>query len=142
MTKIKNILYLILISQLVVFITSSCESELRSDAYKNQPFLKNRINLDEDIPYCIENKIRYMLKNNPINTQSIVWKLTMQNNENYYYIERESYCSHCYYYIYDDNCEVVCAPRGGDGRGDGTCSKDLQYFNYKEILLIWKSFDV
>lgn len=72
-----------------------------------------------DIPTCIETKIQE-LKNKPVqNPPTKIWKWEV-NGQTYYYIT--SNCCDQYNYLYNSNCEIVCAPDGGlTGKGDGKC---------------------
>ena len=75
--------------------------------------------LKEEVPNCIENKIQDILDEPVRNPAAQVWKWE-DNANTYYYITSD--CCDQYNYLYDENCNVVCAPDGGfTGAGDGNC---------------------
>lgn len=75
--------------------------------------------LNKDAPLCIQQMIDQAL-NEPVQNPGMeVWKWT-DNNDTYYYVT--SGCCDQYNYLYDDKCNIVCAPDGGfTGAGDGNC---------------------
>lgn len=77
------------------------------------------LDLGVDVPSCIENKIREIKKEAVRNPPAQVWKWEVDGNI-YYYITSD--CCDQYNYLYDEDCNVVCAPDGGlTGNGDGKC---------------------
>ena len=88
---------------------------------------------DDETPNCIDSKI-VELKNAPMtNPPTEVWK--WEDGENiYYYITAD--CCDQYNYLYDENCNVICAPDGGfTGNGDGNCPE----FSSEIVkTLLWK----
>ena len=72
-----------------------------------------------EVPSCIERKIDEIKSETVWNPPAQVWK--WENDENtYYYITSE--CCDQWNYLYDEQCNVVCAPDGGiTGMGDGNC---------------------
>ena len=89
--------------------------------------------LELDVPTCIENKITTIIKENRTNPPTQVWK--WQDSENvYYYITSD--CCDQYNYLYDENCNQVCAPDGGfTGNGDGNCP---DFTDEIVKILIWE----
>ncbi len=87
----------------------------------------------KDVPNCIENKINNIKSESVRNPATEVWKWEDDQNT-YYYIT--SGCCDQYNNLYNDKCDVVCAPDGGfTGDGDGNCP------DFEETLkkkLIWK----
>jgi len=86
-----------------------------------------------NIPNCIDSKITE-LKNAPVqNPLAEVWKWE-ENGTIYYYITSD--CCDQYNYLYNENCEIVCAPDGGIiGSGDGNCPE----FSSEVVkTLLWK----
>jgi hypothetical protein len=85
-------------------------------------------------PSCILNKIED-LKNKPKqNPPAEVYEYNYLNKKVYYFT---SDCCDQYNYLYDNNCNIICAPDGGiTGGGDGRCG------NFNEAKekgkLIWK----
>ena len=73
----------------------------------------------KDVPTCITSKIE-ALKNEPVqNPPAEVWKWETKDNIYYYVI---SPCCDQYNYLYNNSCEVICAPDGGfTGKGDQKC---------------------
>lgn len=90
---------------------------------------------DQDIglPACIIAQIE-AIKNEPIrNPSAEVWKWE-DNSKVFYYFN--SPCCDQYNYLYNENCEVVCAPDGGfTGKGDEKCPEFEGDINRS---LIWK----
>ena len=79
----------------------------------------SKIDVKKDVPFCIEQKIKE-IKNEPVqNPPAEVWEWKT-DTETYYYITSD--CCDQYNYLYDDDCNIVCAPDGGfTGNGDGQC---------------------
>lgn len=75
--------------------------------------------LQEDVPPCIKQKINQAINQPVQNPPMQVWKWT-DNSNTYYYVT--SGCCDQFNYLYDDKCNIVCAPDGGfSGGGDGNC---------------------
>lgn len=74
---------------------------------------------EKEIPSCIEIKINE-IKSKPVwNPPGQIWKWETDKGD-YYYITSD--CCDQWNYLYDEQCNVVCAPDGGiDGMGDGKC---------------------
>jgi hypothetical protein len=73
----------------------------------------------DKMPHCVEQKI-IEISNQPVrNPAAQVWK--WEDNQNtYYYITSD--CCDQFNLLYNENCDVVCAPDGGiTGGGDGNC---------------------
>lgn len=78
-----------------------------------------KLDLEQDVPNCIEKKIKSILNEPVRNPSAQVWKWQDDVNT-YYYITSD--CCDQFNYLYDDKCNVVCAPDGGfTGGGDGNC---------------------
>lgn len=97
------------------------------------PVVKNGESKDS-IPVCITKKIE-AIKQEP------VWNPPAQVDE-YLYNGKQvflfsSNCCDQFDMLYDDHCNVVCAPSGGfTGKGDGKCT---DFFTVaKHIKLVWK----
>ena len=72
-----------------------------------------------DAPTCIETKILEIKKSDIQNPPAKVWKWEV-DGDIYYYLTSD--CCDQYSYLYNENCEIVCAPDGGiTGNGDGKC---------------------
>lgn len=92
-----------------------------------------KIDVKKDVPNCIERKIR-QIKRAEVGTPPVkVWEWKA-DGKIYYYITSE--CCDQFNYLYDDNCNLVCAPDGGfSGAGDGNCPS----FNGPiEKTLVWE----
>lgn len=89
--------------------------------------------LKAGLPICIATKIEAIKKEPVRNPPAEVWKRETESNTYYYF---NSPCCDQYNYLYDENCEVICAPSGGfTGKGDQKCPE----FNGElKRLLIWK----
>ena len=93
----------------------------------------NKPDLQTDVPNCIEKKIKKAMNASVQNPPMEVWKWT-DNSNTYYYVT--SGCCDQFNYLYDDKCNIVCAPDGGfSGGGDGNCPT-LQGTVVK--TLVWK----
>jgi len=93
----------------------------------------NKSDLVNDVPTCIINKIEAIKNSEVSNPPTQVWKWET-NGEIYYYITSD--CCDQYNYLYNANCEIVCAPDGGfTGNGDGNCPT---FSNEVIKTLIWK----
>ena len=93
----------------------------------------NKPNLEEDVPFCINNRIKKIMKEPVLNPPGEVWKWET-NSETYYYFS--SGCCDQLNYLYDDKCNEVCAPDGGfTGMGSGNCP---EFDSTLTKTLIWK----
>lgn len=76
-------------------------------------------NIDIDVPSCIENEIKKIKIEDVRNPPAQVWKWEV-DGQTYYYISSD--CCDQYNLLYDNNCDIICAPDGGiTGMGDGNC---------------------
>ncbi len=93
----------------------------------------NKLDLDKSVPNCIERKIKKIKKDELRNPPAKVWEWKVDGNTYYYF---NSDCCDQYNYLYDDNCNEVCAPDGGFmGTGDGKCP---DFSGQTEKILIWE----
>ena len=86
------------------------------------------------IPPCIHDKIEAIEQQPKFNPPATVYRYLYEDKYVYLF---SSDCCDQYNYLYDKDCNVICAPSGGyTGRGDGRCS------NFKEMAsdetLVWK----
>ena len=101
----------------IILITTACE----------------KLNLAEDVPSCVEKKIREIKKEDLRNPPAQVWKWAV-DGKNYYYFNSD--CCDQFNYLYDENCNVVCAPDGGfTGHGDGNCP---EFIGQIVRTLVWE----
>ncbi|MEN7551747.1 hypothetical protein AAG747_27775 [Rapidithrix thailandica] len=89
--------------------------------------------VSKDIPSCIAGKIKEIQKEELRNPPAEIWKWEV-DNKTYFYIT--SPCCDQMNFLYDEECQEVCAPDGGfTGQGDGNCPE------FKEEIkktLVWK----
>ena len=86
------------------------------------------------IPACIQDKIDAIQQQPRYNPPATVYRYVY--GDRYVYLISSDCCDQ-YNYLYDKDCNLVCAPTGGiTGKGDGRCS------NFKQMAsdetLIWK----
>lgn len=90
-------------------------------------------NLNIDAPNCVQNEIKKIKIEEVRNPPAQVWKWEA-DGQTYYYITSD--CCDQYNYLYNNNCDVICAPDGGiTGLGDGNCPDFTEPI---EKTLIWK----
>ncbi len=78
-----------------------------------------KLDLEIDVPGCVEEKIKEVKRRDVHNPPASVWKWEVDGNTYFYFT---SDCCDQLNYLYDDKCNVVCAPDGGiSGTGDGNC---------------------
>ena len=86
-----------------------------------------------DIPACIENKIEEIKMEEVRNPPAQVWKWEV-DEQTYYYITAD--CCDQFNNLYDEKCNVVCAPDGGiTGMGDENCPDFIEQI---EKTLVWE----
>jgi len=91
------------------------------------------LELEKDVPNCIKQKIKKIQKEDVHNPPSSVWEWKV-DSDTYYYITSD--CCDQYNYLFDENCNVICAPDGGfTGTGDGNCP---DFKAEIEKTLIWE----
>jgi len=87
----------------------------------------------KSVPPCIKDKILELKNGQVQNPTDEVWEWKT-NTQIYYYITSD--CCDQFDYLYDSECNIVCAPDGGfTGNGSGDCpifGADLKK------TLIWK----
>jgi hypothetical protein len=89
---------------------------------------------ENSIPVCIQQKVDQIKKEPKWNPPAEVHEYSYNGKRVFYF---NSNCCDQYNIVYDENCNIVCAPGGGiTGKGDGKCS-DFNV-NAKEVRLIWK----
>ena len=78
-----------------------------------------KINVPDGTPNCIKKKIRQIKSNGVANPPSSVWKYNYHGETVYYIPPR---CCDIGSQLYDNNCNQICSPDGGNsGGGDGKC---------------------
>ena len=91
------------------------------------------LNLEIDVPSCIEREIRQMKRDPVTNPPAAVYQWETEGKI-YYYITSD--CCDQYNWLYDTSCDVVCAPDGGfTGMGDGNCPQWTGTISQK---LVWR----
>lgn len=82
---------------------------------------------------CIETKIEEFKRSEVSNPPREVWQW-VTGGITYYYVT--SNCCDDYNFLYDVNCNEVCAPDGGfPGKGDGRCPEFAEPI---EMQLVWR----
>jgi hypothetical protein len=122
--------------QLLVFLPALfIISLLACTKQSNKLSVKSDARLPEELmPVCILDKIEALKIQPKLNPPAVAYEYTYANQKVYYIT---SGCCDQYNLLYDDNCNVLCAPDGGiTGRGDGKCSDFLQAATDEK--LIWK----
>jgi len=99
---------------------------LRSQSCKKQASVK--------LPPCILDKIEAIQQQPKYNPPATVYRYLYAGS--YVYLISSNCCDQ-YNYLYDRDCNIICAPTGGiTGKGDSRCS------NFKEMAtdetLVWK----
>lgn len=113
----KNSTHLLIILLGIIFLFPACD----------------KLDLLADVPSCIENEIREIKKEEVRNPRAQVWKWEVDGNT-YYYITSD--CCDQFNYLFDEDCNVVCAPDGGfSGNGDGNCPDFTGEIKY---ALVWE----
>ncbi|WP_456376110.1 DUF6970 domain-containing protein [Lutibacter sp.] len=89
--------------------------------------------LDVEAPTCIKNKIEKIINTKVTNPPAQVWKWEVDGTIYYYFT---SNCCDQFNYLYNEQCEIVCAPDGGfTGDGDGNCP---DFISEITKTLIWE----
>ena len=90
-------------------------------------------NCEIEIPACIDKKIEDIKMEEVRNPPAQVWEWEV-DEQTYYYITSD--CCDQWNYLYDEECNVVCAPDGGiTGMGDGNCPDFIEQI---EKTLVWE----
>ena len=90
-----------------------------STAYRDTPNVSVKPDGIPDIPKCIKLKIRKITREEVINPVAEVWEWKVDGGTYYYFAYG---CCDNFNYLYDKECNRICAPDGGlTGKGDGKC---------------------
>jgi hypothetical protein len=86
------------------------------------------------LPACIQDKIAAIAQQHKYNPPATVYRYLYQDR--YVYLVSSDCCDQNNY-LFDKDCQLVCAPTGGiTGKGDGKCP------NFKQLAtdetLVWK----
>lgn len=93
----------------------------------------DKLDLLTEVPLCIEKEIKAIKKEEVRNPPAKVWKWEI-NGQTFYYITSD--CCDQFNYLYDEDCNIVCAPDGGfSGMGDGNCPK---FMGPIKQTLVWE----
>lgn len=95
-----------------------------------------RCNKDKAIrvPPCIQDRIEAIQQLPKYNPPATVYRYLFGNNYVYLF---SSDCCDQYNYLYDKNCNILCAPSGGiNGKGDGRCANFFTVAT--DETLVWK----
>jgi hypothetical protein len=92
-----------------------------------------KVDTAEAVPNCVDKKIHEILEVDPHSTAAEVWKWET-GDKTYYYFTSD--CCDQFNYLYDTDCNLVCAPDGGlSGGGSGDCP---EFTNLIEKTLVWE----
>ena len=84
------------------------------------------------IPVCIQDKIDAISQQPKFNPPATVYRYVYRDN--YVYLFTADCCDQ-YDYVYDRECQVICAPSGGiAGHGDGRCPNFEQVATEKTVI--------
>ncbi|HEY2721937.1 MAG TPA: hypothetical protein VGI82_09430 [Chitinophagaceae bacterium] len=86
------------------------------------------------MPLCIQDKIEAIRQQPRFNPPAAVYRFLFKDK---YVFLFSSNCCDQYDYVYDRDCNIICAPSGGiAGKGDGRCTNFLQMASDKTLM--WK----
>ncbi len=89
--------------------------------------------LEKDAPSCVKRKIKDIQKEDVWNPPAEVWEWKVDGQTYYYFT---SSCCDKKNYLYDEDCNQICAPDGGfTGNGDGNCPN---FSGTIQKSLVWK----
>jgi hypothetical protein len=92
-----------------------------------------KLDLEEDVPACIETKIGDIQQQDTYNPPAEVWRWEV-DGQSYYYFTSD--CCDQFNMLYNEDCDFVCAPDGGiTGNGDGNCP---QWTSEPVRTLVWR----
>ena len=95
----------------------------------------DKVILVDEVSSCIENKIKDIKNEAVRNPPAQVWKWEVDGQIYFYFT---SDCCDQFNYLFDKDCNIVCAPDGGiAGIGDGNCP---DFNGAIEKTLVWKDF--
>lgn len=93
----------------------------------------HKLELNEEVPPCIEEQIEMIQCEDVFNPPAEVWKWEVDSKTYYYFT---SDCCDQFDYLYSEECMIVCSPSGGiTGEGDGNCPSFESEINR---TLVWK----
>lgn len=93
----------------------------------------HKVELNEEVPPCIEEQIETIACEEVYNPPAEVWKWEV-DNKTYYLITSD--CCDQFDYLYSTECLLVCSPSGGfTGEGDGNCP---EFESNVKRSLVWK----
>jgi len=87
-------------------------------------FSCEKIIIKSGVPHCVV-RMATSLRNEEVrNPPAVIVEWTIASGEKYYYVP--PFCCDMYGYLYDSECNMVCAPDGGfTGMGDGRCPGEI-----------------
>lgn len=87
----------------------------------------------QKLPQCIESQIETLKNQSVQNPPSEVWQWESKGKTFYYF---NAVCCDQFTILYNDKCEIICAPDGGfTGKGDGKCP---DFGSDTKRTLLWK----
>lgn len=91
-----------------------------------------KIDLPEGTPDCVKGIARDILKDEVRNPPAAISLLTY-NGKDYYYVP--PYCCDAFSELYDEDCNLICAPDGGfTGSGDRNCPAFIDSLVFVDII--------
>jgi hypothetical protein len=98
------------------------------------PLLNNKCDKKNAIPACINEKIEILKKEPKQNPAAEVNEYSYNDKRVFLF---NSPCCDQFNYLYDMECNVVCAPAGGyTGKGDQKCNDFSEKATF--VKLVWK----
>jgi len=92
--------------------------------------------LPAETPDCVQDIIKE-LKNEAVRNPPAKVILSEFDGEQFFYVP--TYCCDVLAQLYNENCEVICAPDGGiDGQGDGNCPDFVSDLDLAGGTVIWE----
>lgn len=89
--------------------------------------------MDKALSACIDEQIMKIENNEIENPPRIIWEWKVDGKTYYYYTAE---CCDQFNYLFDNNCNMICAPDGGiAGTGHGECP---EFIGEVEETLIWE----
>ena len=106
----------ILLSALIIASITSCKKNITT----TKTTAEGCWLADTTIPACITNMITSLQQQAPHNAPAEIYEY-YYNSQRVFYVTSD--CCDQYNYLYDTNCNVLCAPDGGfSGGGDNLCT--------------------
>lgn len=96
---------------------------------------KNEIALDIDAPACVKKMVNNSEKGKGFISIIAVYEWVIDGNK-YYYLVSE--CCDFLNFLFDDECNEICAPTGGDNGGGSMDCPSFVYGDLESETLLWQ----